>query len=131
MPSMANITVKKADGTTSVVYTVLAPSAGDKSPSKWRANAASSIPSHRPMVDLTARDNGTKDGRRVTMVGKFPILGTENGVEVVLAIVPLEFTALIPQNVDAAQAAEAVAQFSNFTVDALIRACFTEGYAAT
>lgn len=39
MPQMANITVKKADGTTDVVYTALTPAGGDNSPARWSANA--------------------------------------------------------------------------------------------
>lgn len=41
MPNMANITVKKADGTTDVVYTALTPSAGDKTSARWSLTASS------------------------------------------------------------------------------------------
>lgn len=131
MPNMANITVKKADGTTDVVYTALTPSAGDKVSARWRANAASTIPTHRPVVDLVSRNNGNQDGRRVVFSGKFPVVETLNGIPTVTAIVPIEMSMLIPQNVDSAQVSEAVAQLTNLTVSSLIRTSFIDGYAPT
>lgn len=131
MPQMADITVKKADGTTNVVYVALTPSAGDKVPARWRLNAVSPIPNHRPTVEIVARDNGTKDGRRLVMSGKYPVIATESGTEVLKAIVPVEISMLIPQNVDAVQATEAVHQFGNLFVSALMRSSFVDGYSPT
>lgn len=131
MPQMANITVKKYDGTTDVVFTALTPSAGDKVAARWRANAASAIPSNRPIVELISRNNGTGDGRRLTFSGKFPILQTVNTVESQTAIVPVEFSILVPQNADMIQVQEAVAQLSNLLVSSLIRSSLIDGYAPT
>lgn len=131
MPNIADITVKAANGTTDVVYTALTPSAGDKVPARWRANAASTIPSHRPMFELVAADNGTRDGRRVRFSGKYPVLQTVESVETVVAIVPFEGSFMIPQNVDATLVSQAVAQLTNLTVAALIRQCINEGQAPT
>lgn len=36
MPTLANITIKKADGTTDVVYTAIAGAAGDNTPAMFR-----------------------------------------------------------------------------------------------
>lgn len=131
MPNIADITVKAANGTTDVVYSALTPSAGDKVPARWRANAASAIPSHRPIFEIVASDNGARDGRRVRFSGKFPILQTVSGTESTMAIVPLEGSFLIPQNVDSTLVAQAVAQLTNLVVSALVRQCINEGQAPT
>lgn len=131
MPNMADIIVKKADNVTNVTFTALTPSAGDKVPARWRANAVSSIPNHRPTAEVVSRDNGTKDGRRVMFSGKYPVIATESGVEVLKAIVPIEISMLVPQNVDAVQATEAIHQMGNLFVSALIRSSFVDGYSPT
>jgi transcriptional regulator of met regulon len=43
MPAMANITVKKADDTTDVIYVAISPSAGDKVPAIWQVTASQPI----------------------------------------------------------------------------------------
>jgi len=54
MPSMANITVKKNDGTTDATYTALTPSAGDKVSAQWRNNSQSTIAANRAAYALKA-----------------------------------------------------------------------------
>jgi hypothetical protein len=44
MPTMASITVKKADGTTDIVYDALAASGGDNSPAAWRQDTGAVAP---------------------------------------------------------------------------------------
>lgn len=48
MPTLSNITVKKNDGTTDVIYTGVAPSAGDKSPAVLRNNSLGSAAAFHP-----------------------------------------------------------------------------------
>lgn len=131
MPNMADITVKKADNTTNVVYSALTPSAGDKVAARWRSNAVSAIPAHRPVVEVVSRDNGSKDGRRIQMSVKYPIIQTVSGVESVIATVPFDCSALVPQNVDTAQVTEAIHQAGNLLVSALMRSVYVDGYAPT
>lgn len=131
MPQMANITVKKADGTTDIVYSAVMPSSGDKTPAVWRANAVSTIPKHRPVFSILTKDNGPRTARHVSGVFKFPAVSTVGGVETQTATVPLSFEGTLPTTIDAAVVKEAVYQFGNLLVAALVRAQLEEGYAAT
>ena len=132
MPNMANITVKKADGTTLVVFNAASPSAGDLSPAVWRQNAASGIIGHRPKVTLVVRDNAAKTGRVFQSAGSFPITHTDtNGKVTLLATVPLRFEGTLPAGVTDSQLEEAVIQYGNVVCSDLFRAALKEQYAPT
>lgn len=133
MPNMANITVKKADGTTDIVYNAASPSAGDQSPAIWRQNSASNIMGHRPRVTMVLRDNAAKTGRVFQCAGSYPIVFTDpvNSKVSLMATVPLRFEGTLPAGVTDAQLQEAVFQFGNLCVSALFRAALTEQYAPT
>lgn len=131
MPQMASITVKKADGTTDIVYNAVMPSSGDKTPAVWRANEVSTIPKHRPVFSILTKDNGPRTARHVSGVFKFPAVSTVGGVETQSATVPLSFEGTLPTTIDAAVVKEAVYQFGNLLVAELVRAQLEEGYAAT
>lgn len=132
MPNMANITVKKADGTTDVTFNAASPSAGDLSPAVWRQNAASGIIGHRPKVTLVVRDNAAKTGRVFQSSGSFPITFTDtNGKVSLVATVPLRFEGTLPAGVSDAMLMEAVYQYGNLIVAPLFRAALIEQYAPT
>lgn len=68
MPSMASITVKKADGTTDIVYDAIAGSGGDSSPAVWRQDtgAAAGLPvGLRPTFTVQTTWNGPKTARQL------------------------------------------------------------------
>lgn len=132
MPNMANIIVKKADGTTDVTFNAASPSAGDLSPAVWRQNSASGIIGHRPKATLVVRDNAAKTGRVFQSAGSFPITHTDTSGKVsLIAIVPMRFEGTLPSGVTDTQLNEAVFQYGNFIVSNLFRAALTEQYAPT
>lgn len=131
MPAMGNITVKNA-ANADVVYTAAVPSAGDRSPAKWTANASQSILGFRPQVTVQTRDGGSgKPGRIMEGTFKFPVIETVNGVPTQMAIVPGSFSVTLPTNVDGAVVSDAYVQFGNLLVSALFRSVASEGYAPT
>ena len=65
MAQISDITVKKADGTTDVVYVAATPSAGDKSPAVWTQNAFSGIQGFRPRFEVQTQDNGAGNVRQM------------------------------------------------------------------
>lgn len=131
MPNMANITVKKADGTTDTVFNAASPSAGDLSPAVWRQNAASGIIGHRPKVTLVVRDNAAKTGRVFQSAGSFPITQTEGSKVTLVAVVPLRFEGTLPAGVTDSQLEEAVIQYGNVICSSLFRTALKEQYAPT
>lgn len=128
MPNMANITVKKADGTTDVVYTALTPATGDQ-PARWAVKAASNIAALRPVAELRSRDNANRDARVVSLLVKYPDVRTVNGADAIVGTVPIEIRATVPRQVSDAVISEAIAQAGNLFVTALLRESFGSGYA--
>lgn len=128
MPQMANITVKNV-ANADVVYVAKVPSAGDRSPSKWTQDTAQAIPAFRPVLTMVTRDNGPKTARIVDVNYKYPVIQTISGVLTMTDIVPFTYSGTLPQGIDPAHVNEAVVQFGNCLVAALLRAAQNEGYA--
>lgn len=130
MPSMANIAVLNAAGT-SVTYVAKVPSAGDRSPARWALDAASAIIGNRPYFEMTTRTNGSNNGRICEYTYWYPVLETVSGVESVVARVPFKGSFTMPTNVSAVLAYDGFVQVGNLLVSSLIRAASQEGYAPT
>lgn len=130
MPQMANITVKKADGTTDVVYTQKTPAAGDKSPAVWKNDTVGTVLAARPVFTLISADNGTRKARRLRTSFIWPKTITDgNGNVIVQGGASSESSHLVPQDMSAADIAEFAAQYANLLASALIKASVNEGYA--
>jgi hypothetical protein len=132
MPAMADITVKKADGTTDQVYTGLNPSGGDDTWALWRSATTAVVVAARATCRLMSKWNAKQDTRRVSGKFLFPYAVTDSttGVTSIQTSVSLEWTWQVPQNVpSAAVMDEAVAQGTNLVASTLIRACAGAGYA--
>lgn len=130
---MANITVKKADGTTDIVYSALNPSSGDKVSALWRSETAGASGSLRPTLDMQAQWNGPRTARRVTETFQYPftVTDTTTGVTTVKARIPMTLTAVIPVEIPDATIAEAINQFMNLNKSTLIIDCFKIGFGPT
>lgn len=130
MAQASNITIKKADGTTDVTYTVQIASGGDKSPAIWQELTAGTAPVDRPTFKVDSAWNGAKTARRVHARMEFPYSVTNpDGTTTVVNRCLYEANAVIPQNVPDTTAAEAVAQTANLLASALIKGSFATGYA--
>lgn len=131
MPQMANLTVKKADGTTDIVYTSMTPSAGDKTPAIWRANTVGDSVALRP--EFRAIGMPSPDGARRTLKTNlvFPVVVTDNasGLKKVAGYITQVTESKIFLAADDATVAEAIAQGANLTNTALMRECAKVGFA--
>lgn len=128
MPSMANITVLNAAGG-NVIYVAKVPSAGDRSPAVWTADALSTVAGFRPKLDVVTRTNGNKNGRIIEGNYAFPVTATVNGVLTLLGTVPLRFSGTLPTTLDTTVVNDAYVQFGNLLVSTLMRSAANEGYA--
>lgn len=132
MPKLADIAVKKNDGTTDIVYTGTVPASGSE-PAVWRATAGVAAPALAPEFRLLARDadNGKKRALRSTFLYPESVTNTTTGVTTVkeraLASTDLSFS----KNMSAAAIDEFVAQWSGLIRAALIQSCHKAGYSAT
>lgn len=132
MPSLANITVKKADGTTDITWTGVAAAAGDKSPAIWRSQTVGSAPGHQPTFQMVSRSNGANTARRVDVSIVYPYTTTGTDGKTYLAEKAI-FTGsmLLPLGMPSASADEAVAQGMNLLAASLTVSCLKAGFAAT
>ena len=130
MPTIANITIKKSDGTTDVVYTAIQGSAGPSVPAMFRNNTIGTTVAERPTLLIKASDNGNKTSRRVRLDFSWPLVVTDSGGNKrVNGRMAGEASVVIPQNQDAAVIKEQAYQFANLIGCALVKASFDEGYA--
>lgn len=130
MPQLANITVKKADGTTDVTYTAVAGAAGDKTPAVFRNNTVGTTIAERPSLLISSRDNGPKTGRRVEINFSWPMTTVDaGGNKAITGRMTGACSVLIPQNQDAATILEQAYQFGNLIGSTLVKATFNDGYA--
>lgn len=131
MPSMADITIKKNDGTTDVTYTAVVASGGDKSPAVWRNNSATGYPGQRPELRISSRNNGDNTARRVEGAFTYPSVYTDTATSTtkVGARANFQFTAIIPGTLPDSDASEFGAQIGNLIAAALVEDVLTVGYA--
>jgi len=131
MSSIANLTVKKFDGTTDIVFTALVPSSGDKTPAVWRCESVGSAAAHKPTLRMQAQPNGAGNARWVKTEFAYPVTATNSttGVTSVIGKVSLNASAVLPTDIPDATIREAVAQSVNL-LKALL-ADIANGYAPT
>jgi hypothetical protein len=130
MPTLANITVKKNDGTTDVIYTAVAGAAGDNTPAVFRNNTVGTTFAERPTLLVTSKSNGPKTGRRVSMDFSWPITSQDaGGNKIVTGRMTGTCSVLIPQNQDVAVINEQASQFSNLLGSVLVKDSLKEGFA--
>lgn len=134
MPAMANLTVKKADETTNIVYDALTGAAGDGSKAVWRQDtgAAAGMPvGHRATFEMSTTDNGPRTARRAQLTYKRPY-STQNSVttkyEASDSFV-LNATAVLPKAIPASELAESVHQACNILAQTLLKDALKAGYA--
>jgi len=134
MPSMASITVKKADGTTDIVFDALAASGGDSSPSVWRQDtgAAAGLPvGLRSSYKLTSKWNGPKTARQMQFELSFPYAVQDTTTTLYSSKDRAVFTGVftMPQGIPSANLNEAAAQALNLMAAALTKTAVQVGYA--
>lgn len=134
MPTMANITVKKKDGTTDIVFDALAASGGDTSPAIWRQDtgAAAGLPvGLRSLVKLFQAWNGPKTARVLRMMQRFPYAVQDSTTTLYSSRdqVAIDITVTIPQNIPATAIGEAVYQGMNLAAATLVKQSLDAGYA--
>lgn len=133
MPALADITVKKNDGTTDITFTGVTPSSGDGSPAVWKSQSIGSANSHQPEFRLTSREanNGSKRALRSTFV--YPQIATNTTTSLTSvvnrAMAATDWT--LPKEMTAADVNEFVSQYANLLAATLTKSCVKAGYSAS
>lgn len=131
MPNMANITVKKSDGTTDTVYTALQPSSGDGVAAVWRQTDYA-YPSCQAELRIAAKAAKGKMGRSVrgTFVYPQPKVDPMTGIMTVHTTAFGDFTFVLDRQMSQVEINEAAAQFANLIASALVKSCMQAGFSA-
>lgn len=133
MTAIANITVKKNDGTTDVIYTAKQPSSGDGTAAIWRADSVGTAQSHRPEFRLTGKQGKTSDWRSMRSTYQYPQIAT-NSTTTLTSVVEKASAATswdFPKSMSQADINEFVSQYANLIVSTLIKDCVKDGFSAT
>lgn len=133
MPSLANITVKKNDGTTDIVYTGVVPSSGDSVAAVWKSKTVGSAPAHQPELRLVARDSGDKKKRVMRLTFLYPSTQTDSttGRTTVVNKGFAQLDVTFDTDMPTADTDEFVSQLTNLVDSSLIISCLKDGYSAT
>lgn len=135
MPSMASITVKKADGTTDIVYDAITASGGESSPAVWRQDtgAAAGLPvGLRSLFKLMSKWNGPKTARVMNYEIVIPYAVQDSTTTLYSAKdrIVVNGNITLPQGIPASTLNE-VNQALNLLGSALVKSCAQAGYAPT
>ncbi len=131
MAQQANITVKKFDGTTDVIYSAFLPASGGN-PASWRAPTLGSAPAHQPELRIKSSSNRANTVRRVEGVLVYPeIVTATDGTKSIANKAIVSFSSSLPQGMASTALQEAVYQAMNIFASAHVKVQTLEGYAAT
>lgn len=133
MPSIANITIKKNDGTTDIVYTGLQPSSGDGTPACWKAQTVGSAPAHQPEFRLVAKDALKGKKRALRSTYKYPQIATNTttGLTSVVDTNSADTNWVFSKDMTQTDINEFVTQYANLLVSTLVKDCVKQGYSAS
>lgn len=134
MPAMANLTVKKADGTTDIVYDALNGAGSDGSQAIWRQDtgATASLPvGMRALFWLKSLWNGPRTARKLPFRYERPyaVQDTTTTKWSATEKVIIEGVATVPQGIPATDINEAIAQGCNILATSLVKSSMQSGYA--
>lgn len=133
MPSIANITIKKNDGTTDIVYTAQAPSSGDGVPAVWKATTVGNAPAHQPEFRLASREAGKGAKRALRSTYVYPQIATNSttGLTAVVDRASADTNWNFPKGMPQADINEFVSQYASMLVSTLVKDCVKVGYSAS
>lgn len=133
MPTLANITVKKNDGTTDIVWTGVVPSSGDKSAAVWKSQTVGTASAHQPELRMTGRESGDTRKRLLKVTAKYPQIATNSTTGVTSVVDEASFAAdwVVPKGMPASDVNEFASQIGNLIASTLLKQCVKEGYAAS
>lgn len=133
MPSIANITVKKNDGTTDITYSAVTPSSGDKTAAVWKSQTVGTAPAHQPEFRLASREGNQGKSRASRSTYAYPQIATNTttGLTSVVdrAMAATDWT--FAKSMSQSDINEFVSQYANLLVATLVKDCVKSGYSAT
>lgn len=119
MPEMADMTVKKYDGTTDIVWNNAGPGGGDGVPAVWRPNSIGASVAKRPVARFWTQSS-SQTTRVARFTTTFPLVDATSGA--ILGYITTSEEVKVPILALDADVNEAVAQSGNLRDHSLILA---------
>lgn len=129
MAQQADITVKRADGTTNYKFTALSASPGDGGFAQWRGEGAS--PALSANLRMKTMWNAKRNARRFEATGSYPKVETVGGIPVVTNFGSFSYSGAVPQSFTAIEAADFAAIIANTIASQLMRDSVASGFSPT
>lgn len=117
MPTMADITVKKNDGTTDIIWNNSAPGGGDNVPARWMPNSVGTSVAKRPVLKFWTQSSD-KARRVARITTTFPVVDPVSGA--ILDYITTSEEVKVPVIATDSDVNEAIAQSGNLRDHALI-----------
>jgi hypothetical protein len=131
MTQAADITVKKADGTTDIVWTLKQPASGDDSKAVWRSDTVGNKPATRPEFSVSAK-SASSGVRHVNGTISYPSYITDaDGIQQIQGVGYFNFHASIPPGMLDSDATQLSAQGANLLASTIMKAVNSSGFAPT
>lgn len=133
MAAIADIIVKKNDGTTNITYTAVVPSSGDGVQAVWKSQTVGTAPSHQPEFKLSSKEASNGAKRALHAVYTYPQIATDTTTGLTSVANRVAFSAdwTCPKDMTQTDLNEAVSQFANLLAASLITTSVKAGYAPT
>lgn len=133
MASITDITVKKADGTTDIVYVAKNPSSGDGTPSRWRADSAGTADAFKPELTIAGHMNGSNSARWLNLKFVMPQVFTDSttSLSAVNSRIQASLDVSYPVSTPDTVVNEAIEQLFNLINNTKLRTIFKEKFPPT
>lgn len=131
MTQAADVTVKKANGSTDILWTLMQPASGDGSNAVWRSNTVGSSPAVRPQLTVQSKVAGS-GVRHVNGTLSYPSFVTDgDGIQQVQGVNYFNFHVSIAPGALDSDSTEMSAQAANLLASTLMKAVNASGFAPT
>lgn len=131
MPVATNLTVKKNDGTTDIVHTLMTPSSGDKTPAVWRSNTVGSSVRERPEFRVQSYDSPDGQRRIIKEHLTWPVTRVIGGVTELVGISQRTVETRIVKLMHDAEVNEFASQGANLSATTVVKDSVKSGFAPT
>lgn len=133
MTTQTNVTVKKNDNTTDILYTGLLASAGDGAVAIYKSLTVGSASAHQPELRIAAREARKGAARSFRVTYKYPQIATDSttGLVQVVDAVQMSEDLILPKGMPITDVNEAVSQFAHLMASAHIKAVIQSMYGPT
>lgn len=133
MPAIADLVIKKADGTTNITFSAVQPAGGDKSPAVFRSLSTTGTNGQHPELRVSSNSTKSNSGRQVQLAFSYPSVYTDTttGLTSVKSRANAQISVFVPADVPDSDLNEFGAQLGNLLASTLIKSVNATGFAPT